>query len=325
MTLRHSAAALAAAGVLLGTGTAAHATLPATEAGTGDPFAGATVTELIAPTPSWYTDELHAKAVAAAERGEGVAIPDGIDYPASALAFTGIRPGSWIISPGGCTANFVFGSEGDYSIGTAGHCAEVGDEVTIIAAPGIIMTIGETVKSVDNGIGDDFALIDIYPEMQQHVNPSMAYFGGPTGVGDPQLGDLVAHVGHGVVIGTGGTPRAGVVVYRGPGEDDSESDEAGHSQGKDGTKGDGNRDKRGGPKGDKGGTADAYAWDGAASPGDSGSPVRHVEGEAAGNLTHLVIGGPYVPGVIAGTSIQRMLEIANTPLATAPNGPDPSS
>lgn len=328
MTFRRMAAVLAATVVVLGTSTAAHATLPATPTSTADLFAGGTATELIAPTPSWYTDELHTEAVAAAERGQGVAIPDGVDYPASSLAFTGIRPGAWIISPAGCTANFVFGSEGDYSIGTAGHCTEVGDEVTIIAAPGIVMAIGETVKSVDNGVGDDFALIDIYPEMQQHVNPSMAHFGGPTGVGDPQFGDLVTHTGHGVVIGTGGTPRAGVVVYRGPGDEGTDSGETSHSQGKDSKdspKGNGNGGNGGGPKGDKGGQADAYAWDGAASPGDSGSPVRHLEGDAAGDLTHIVVGGPYVPGVIAGTTIQRMLEIANKPLATAPNEPDPSS
>ncbi|MPY98296.1 MAG: hypothetical protein GEU97_09915 [Actinophytocola sp.] len=253
------------------------------------PFGDATISELRAPKPDWYTDELHAEVVAAGKQGESVPLPDGVDYPTSGLAFTGIRPGAWIIAPSGCTTNFVFGSSGKYSIGTAGHCAEVGDEVTLIAAPGVLMNIGKTVKSVDNGNGNDFALIDIYPEMQQYVTPSMAYFGGPTATGDPQFGDLVEHAGHGLVIGTGGTPRAGVVVYRGSGE--------------------------------SGG--DAFAWDGAAAPGDSGSAVREATGEAAGNLTHLVVGGKYVPGVVAGTSIDRMLRIAGKPLATAPDLPDP--
>lgn len=254
-----------------------------------DPFGDATVSELTTPKPDWYTDDLHAKVVAAGKKGESVPIPDGVDYPTSGLAFTGIRPGAWIIAPAGCTTNFVFGSAGNYSIGTAGHCAEVGDEVTLIAAPGVLMNIGKTVKSVDNGIGNDFALIDIYPKMQQYVTPSMAYFGGPTSKGDPRFGDLVEHAGHGLVIGTGGTPRAGVVVYRGSGENGG----------------------------------DAFAWDGAAAPGDSGSSVREASGEAAGNLTHLVIGGKYLPGTVAGTSIDRMLRIAGKPLATAPNLPDP--
>jgi hypothetical protein len=47
------------------------------------------------------------------------------------------------------------------------HCANVGDEVTIVAAPGVLMNIGKVSISRDNGIGDDFALIDIYPAMQQ--------------------------------------------------------------------------------------------------------------------------------------------------------------
>ncbi|MGH3451164.1 MAG: hypothetical protein ACRDQW_10645 [Haloechinothrix sp.] len=292
MKIRRTFLALAASVGLLTATTAANASTTTEPVALTGPFAGATTTELISPKPTWYTDALHAKAAAAAGRGEGVSIPDGVDYPTSGLVFTGIRPGAWIISPAGCTTNFVFGSPGNYSIGTAGHCAEVGDEVTLIAAPGILMVIGKTVKSVDNGIGDDFALIEIYPEMQQYVNPSMTYFGGPTGVGSPQFGDVVEHAGHGLVIGTGGTPRAGVVVYRGEG------------------------DTRG---------SDAFAWDGAASPGDSGSAVRLVAGEAAGDLTHLVVGGPYVPGVIAGTSIDRMLQIAGKPLATAPNVPDPTS
>ncbi len=73
--------------------------------------------------------------------------------------------------------NFVFGDGDDYFIGTAGHCTQVGDQVTILAAPGVLMNIGTTVRSVDNGIGDDFALVDVRTEMEQFVDPSMAYFG----------------------------------------------------------------------------------------------------------------------------------------------------
>jgi hypothetical protein len=259
------------------------------------PSAGATASgpryvELKAAQPDWYTPQLHARVLAAAQRGEGVPIPDGVDYDTSGLAFTGIRPGSWMIAPAGCTMNFVFGSASDYYIGTAGHCASVGDEVTLVAAPGVLMNIGTTVRSVDNGIGNDFALVDVSPQMEQYLNPSMAHFGGPTGVGSPQPGDVVEHSGHGLVIGTGGTPRAGVVVYRGNGDG-----------------------------------GDAFAWVGAASPGDSGSAVRLADGQAAGDLTHLVVGGPYVPGDVAGTTIAKMLQIAGKPLATAPDGPDPTS
>ena len=247
---------------------------------------------LSSPTPAWYTSALHTAVVDAAARGEGVALPTGaeVDVPASGLAFTGIRPGSWMLFPAGCTLNFVFGSPGSYAIGTAGHCTSVGEEVTIVAAPGVLMNIGTTVTSVNNDVGDDFALISIRPEMQQHVRPSMAHFGGPTGAGDPQFGDVAQHTGHGLVIGTGGTPRAGAVVYRGAGDHPG---------------------------------SDAFAWAGAAAPGDSGSPVTLAGGAAAGNLTHLVVGGPYVPGDVAGTSISRMLAIAGLPLATAAAVPNP--
>lgn len=271
--------------------------------------AAVTATPLMAETPSWYSAELHEQVLAAAQTGEGVPIPEGAEVPASALAFTGIRPGSWILFPAGCTTNFVFGSLAgttsttgkgrvktasatDLYIGTAGHCTEVGDEVTIVAAPGILMNIGRTVKSVDGDVGDDFALIDVRPEMEPFVNPSTAYFGGPTATGSPQFGDAVLHAGHGLVVGTGGTPRAGVVVYRGPGDSS---------------------------------TSDAFAWDGVAAPGDSGSFVIESDGTAAGNLTHIVVGGAYVPGNTAGTSIGRMLQIAGKPLVTAPVGPDPVS
>jgi len=265
------------------------AALPSAGAATDSTLSGARAIELKAPQPDWYTPALHDRVMAAAARGEGVPIPEGVDYDTSGLAFTGIRPGAWIIAPSGCTTNFVFGSASDYYIGTAGHCANVGDEVTLIAAPGVLMNIGKTVKSVDKGIGNDFALIDVRPSMEQYVNPSMTYFGGPTGAGSPQPQDVVEHAGHGLVIGTGGTPRAGVVVYRGKGEG-----------------------------------GDAFAWVGAASPGDSGSAVPLANGKAAGDLTHLVVGGPYVPGNVAGTTIARMLTIAGKPLATAPDGPDPT-
>jgi hypothetical protein len=246
--------------------------------------------ELKAETPGWYTAKLHRKVVAAGKQGETVPLPPQVRgeyarYEQSGLLFTGIRPGSWILFPAGCTTNFVFRS--GTAIGTAGHCAEVGDEVTIVAAPGVLMNIGTVSLSRNNGIGDDFALIDIYPEMQEFVNPSMAYFGGPTGSADPVFGDIVVHSGHGLVIGTGGTPRAGVVTYTGTGDGGS-----------------------------------AFGWDGAAMLGDSGSAVRNAFGAAAGDLTHLVVGTDYLPAYIAGTTISRMESFAG-PVTTASLVPDP--
>ena len=286
MRLTCKFSAILAAGALI---VGAPATTATAAVSGGSSSTEASYVELKAPKPDWYTAKLHKRVVKASKQGNSVPIPERADYEVSGLAFTGIRPGAWIIAPAGCTTNFVFGNSSNYFIGTAGHCTSVGDEVTLVAAPGVLMNIGTTVKSVDKGVGNDFALIDVKPAMEQYVNPSMAYFGGPTAAGNPRPGDVVEHSGHGLVIGTGGTPRSGVVVYRGNGDG-----------------------------------GDAFAWVGAASPGDSGSAVRLANGQAAGDLTHLVVGGPYVPGNVAGTSISRMISVAGRPLATAPNVPDPT-
>ena len=63
---------------------------------------------------AWFTDELAARVDAA--NGAPVAAPNDAPLPGE----IGIRPGSWMIAPAGCTMNFVFGSPGSYSIGTAG-------------------------------------------------------------------------------------------------------------------------------------------------------------------------------------------------------------
>jgi hypothetical protein len=240
---------------------------------------------LSAPRPSWFTPELARQVHEAGVKG--VALPPGVSVPAS-LAFAGIRPGAWIISPSGCTTNFVFGRAGNYHIGTAGHCAEVGDRVVLVALPGIIMEIGTTVKSIDAGIGNDFALIKVDAAMQRYVNPSISDVAGPTGVGNPQIGNGVLWSGHGLVIGTGGTPRAGIVAYRGPGEG-----------------------------------GDAYGWIGPSMLGDSGSAVRLGNGKAAGNLTHLVFGTVYAPAIVVGTTAPRLVRLAGLPIATANLVPKP--
>jgi hypothetical protein len=286
MSIRRCLPALLAGLALAAPAATAATSVPAEAAAPGPSYV-----RLEAPRPDWYTPRLHARVVAAGKRGDVVPLPAGVDYASSGLAFTGIRPGAWIVSPAGCTTNFVFGSRRNYFIGTAGHCARVGQRVTLVAAPGVLMNIGRTVRSVNRGVGNDFALVNVRPAMERYVNPSMAYFGGPTRAGRVGVGDVVEHAGHGLVIGTGGTPRAGVVVYRGPGAR---------------------------------GRGAAFAWVGAATPGDSGSPVRLANGAAAGGLTHIVVGGKYAPGDVAGTRIGRMLQIADRRLATAPNRPDPT-
>jgi len=226
----------------------------------------------------------------------------------------GIRPGQWLITVTAdkhgigfawCTANFVFVKNGTYGLGTAGHCAgALGNPVTayVVPPPGSgklpgIYAIGRFSLVRNNGIGDDFAMVTIDPQYNAWVNPTMPVWGGPQGVYRSDLPTVVKHFGHGVVIGTGGTPRAGLAPIWTA----------------------------------RGGTA--YAWYGASTPGDSGSGVEAVGAAgpdlAAGDLTHIVIldcnprlsgrrkasaggcPGEILPGMIAGTRMTKILQIAN--------------
>lgn len=235
------------------------------------PYGGGWAIPLEAATPSWYTPALAARVHAAP--GVPVAAPPDAPLPSE----IGIRPGSWMIEPAGCTMNFVFRSGTSYAIGTAGHCASAGQPVVLLTlAPGtanpVLVEIGTTSVSHDNGVGDDFALVPINPVLNEWVSPTTSVVAGPCGAYGGSGPETVWHYGHGLGIGTGGTPRAGVALtWR----------------------------------------ADAFGWDGAAIFGDSGSPVRVGTGlQAAGDLTHLVVDTTWLPSFIAGTRIQKMLQIA---------------
>jgi hypothetical protein len=243
------------------------------------PFGDGFALPLKAAQPSWYTDELAARVDAA--NGAPVAAPNDAPLPGE----IGIRPGSWMIAPSGCTMNFVFGSPGSYSIGTAGHCGSAGEEVTLLTlAPGganpVLVEIGAISRSVDGGIGNDFAIVPIRAELQSWVSPTIAIVAGPCGSYTGSGPEPVFHYGHGLAIGTGGTPRAGLALRW---------------------------------------EADAFGWTGAAIFGDSGSAVRVNSGmQAAGDLTHLVVDSRWLPSYIAGTRMGRILQIAGQPLANSP-------
>jgi hypothetical protein len=216
-----------------------------------------------------------------AANGAPVAAPHDAPLPGE----VGIRPGSWMIAPSGCTMNFVFGSPGSYSIGTAGHCGKTGEHVVLLTlAPGtgnpVLVDIGTISKSVDGGIGNDFALVPVRPEVQKWVSPTIAVVAGPCGSYTGSGPEAVFHYGHGLAIGTGGTPRAGLALRW---------------------------------------ESDAFGWTGAAIFGDSGSAVRVNTGmQAAGDLTHLVVDSRWLPSYIAGTRMSRILQIAGQPLANSP-------
>lgn len=206
----------------------------------------------------------------------------------------GIRPGALLLSVTGnsigwCTMAHVYGSPGSYDISTAGHCGKTGDNATVIAALGnrgdatgvVLLDFGRFATSHDGGLGNDWALIDIYAQYQSLVTPTMCFWGGPRGmytatgevVGvefpgnslvpevtltpDPFLAQTIVHYGHGTAIGTGGTPRVGEAIAWG---------------------------------------STHFMFFGAISPGDSGSGANTLTGdtvganmEAAGIMTHIYV------------------------------------
>jgi hypothetical protein len=278
-------AAVVAAFLMLMSATAASATTPAigsspdwSKVDGAVPYGGGHAIPLKAARPAWFTDALAARVAAA--NGAPVDAPPEAPLPGE----VGIRPGSWMIAPAGCTMNFVFGSPGSYSIGTAGHCGNAGDTVTLLTlAPGganpVLVDIGTVQKSVNGGIGNDFALVSIRPELQSWVSPTIAVVAGPCGSYTGSGPEAVFHYGHGLAVGTGGTPRAGLALTW---------------------------------------QSTAFGWSGAAAPGDSGSAVRVNTGmQAAGDLTHLVVDTNWLPSYIAGTRIGRILQIAGQPLANS--------
>lgn len=251
--------------------------------------------------PAWFTADYARRVVAAGT--EGVRLPAGVTPPqskAAGLATVGIRPGQWLITIqtgrtigfASCTANFVFQKQGTYGLGTAGHCAAndaLGGfpEVTAYVVPpptsGSLpgfYNIGKFSMSRNNGVGDDFAMISIYPQYNSWMNPTMPYLGGPTGVYTSNAANVVKHFGHGLGVGAGGTPRVGVApVWTA-------------------------RSGR------------AFGWYGVGMVGDSGSAVNVATGEGAGNFTHIVIqdleeGNELLPGMLTGTRLTTILQVAN--------------
>lgn len=133
-----------------------------------------------------------------------------------------VHPGVQTVSESGqCTANFVFYDDVSLYIGQAAHCTgtgaanqtngcqsgvlPLGTPVTISGAsqPGTVVynswntmqAVGETNQNAC--LGNDFALIKLHPADHGKVNPSIPFWGGPTGL-DPSssLGEVVYGYGN---------------------------------------------------------------------------------------------------------------------------------
>ena len=240
---------------------------------------GAVAIPLRQPTPPDNTPQIHAKVHAAAEEGHGY---DPVADQAVALHHLFIRPGAWMWSPSWCTMNFIYGAPGNWKIGSAGHCNPVGSDVVLVLHTstghnGIFVNIGKTEASRNYGVGDDWSITDIRDNMLQYVDANVAVIGGPEG--GPVTGNIYAatgvvakHFGHGLGLGTGGTPRAGYITYS-------------HS------------------------STTAWYCACAAIYGDSGSAMlavtpAHPLGQGMGVLTHLVVAEN--GGVVAGTRLDAI-------------------
>ncbi len=268
----------------------------------GGTVAGATTgdsrpTTLDLPSPSWLTPQLQAKIIDAG--------PRGVDVPAATLdpncigtsppyagtdgvSVNAVSAGTCMVSPGGCTMNFIFTDGLSNYIGTAGHCASKGKTVIAQVATRIdptdtvmatLAAIGTTVASWNNGIGKDFALVKINPAFK--VVPGVAGALGPTGTfcGDP-VGQPVMHYGHGYIFFVEqGDPKFGEVI---PDLDLLVPFT----------------------------TPDGYNWVGYGLPGDSGSEVMNDAGLAVGDLTHGIgVAGVPVPGLSFGTDMKEIFTL----------------
>ncbi len=263
---------------------------------------GQEVRTLDLPKPAWLTDELEAQIVASGS--EGLAVPEaaatieanciGTAPPyagVNGVSLTAVSAGTCMVSPSGCTMNFVFTDGTSSYIGTAGHCA--GNGKTVIAQVGtrvdptdsvipVLAAIGTTVKSWNSGIGRDFALVKINAGF--NVVPGVAGALGPTGVfcGDP-VGQPVMHYGHGYIFFVEqGYAKFGEVIpdltlllkFTSP---------------------------------------DGYNWVGYGLPGDSGSEVMNDAGLAVGDLTHgIAVAGLPVPGLSFGTDMGGIFSLIGT-------------
>jgi hypothetical protein len=270
------------------------------------PVAANTAGELVnlsQPRPAWLTDELEARIVAAGPQGVEVALqPDAALNPnclgyappyagTAGVSVSAVSAGTCMVSPHGCTMNFVFTDGTSSYIGTAGHCVAGGRTVIAQVATRVdptdtvivtLAAIGHVSKSWNQGIGKDFGLVKINSGFK--VVPGVAGALGPTGVfcGDP-IGQPVMHYGHGYIFFVEqGYAKFGEVVpdltlvfpFT---------------------------------------TPNGFNWVGYGLPGDSGSGVMNDAGLAVGDLSHgISVAGLPVPGLNFGTDMGGIFGLIGT-------------
>ncbi len=228
--------------------------------------------------PGQLSDQLKAEIHAAGPKGKQVA-EEELNLWCPGYQAPGVSANGCIVAPYGCTANFIFSNGTDWRtnpyVGTASHCVDqVGEPVIMQVDTTTLAEVGTVYKqTAQEEPGDDFALIEIYPEVAAKwgVNPAIPT-GGPQGIYtacDPQV---VKNYGHGY----------GATVAQG-------KPEAGYAD-----------------------TwySDGYGWWGAGIMGDSGSGITLLDNRSAGNFTHIILvdlRGIYVPGQLTGMRTTKIL------------------
>ena len=257
------------------------------------------------PSPAWLTDSLREKIHAAGPDGVQVA-EEYLNTECPGFQQPGVSANGCIVAPYGCTANFVFSDGTDWSqrpyIGTASHCSDRNGDVVIMQVDTTTLAeVGTVVKqTAGEEPGDDFALIQVYPEVAQKwgVNPA-APTGGPQGIYDGCDPQAVKYYGHGYGVAVAqGKPEGGLAPFW---------------------------------------YSDGYGWEGVGAPGDSGSGVTIQDNRSAGNFTHIIVYDPdldYTPGTLVGMRTTAILQFlgagfaqvnADGSTSTAGSAPCPAS
>jgi hypothetical protein len=211
--------------------------------------------------PRWFTKKFQKRLHKADKRGIKLSNERINDACPGVQTGKGVQANGCIVT--GCTANFVFTDGTSKYIGTARHCsAGVGTRVTMQVDTTTIAEIGSVVKqtSGDGVPGNDFALIKIDADVAQKwgVDPAIPVVGGPNGVYTGCGPEVIKFYGHGYAAAVAqGKPGGGLATNW---------------------------------------NNDGFGWTGSGLPGDSGSGVVTSTGQAAGDLTHLIVDRADYPG-----------------------------
>ena len=255
--------------------------------------------------PDQLSSALKEKIHAAGPKGVQVA-EEELNLWCPGYQSRGVSANGCIVSPYGCTANFVFSSGTTWRtspyIGTASHCTDKNGERVIMQVDTTTLAEVGTVyrQTAGEEPGEDFALIRIYPEVAAKwgVNPAIPT-GGPKGIYTGCDTQVVKNYGHGYgAVVAQGKPEAGLATTW---------------------------------------YSDGYGWFGAGIMGDSGSGITLQDNRSAGNFTHIILAdlrGIYTPGELDGMRTTKILSFlgngwsqvnADGTLSRATSAPCPAS